>query len=337
MRTVPAQPRALRLTSVLGWRPRQVQMMASVAPHASSMAFVIEGLADGNTTLVSSGFQAGAFLQLIDEHRVEWIQVTPFHMRMMQKADNGGVSLRSLRALVHMSAHCTDDLKRYWIDRLGPDRVFETYGTTEGIGVTAVGGTEWLKRPGTVGKGFFTKLTIVGPSGQLVAPGTTGTVYMSTGRRSTPVYLNHRRDLRRSADGSVSVGDEGWLDPDGYLYLAPRPLSRITVAGETFDAEDLEDTLCGHPDVVDAGVCPVERGADWVRVIALVVPKGQSFSEPDLRSWLRGRLTAAVLPRRVFRVDALPRDAAGKLSRRKLQALGKRLASLEGAGPDVDR
>ena len=336
MRTVSSQPRPLRLTSVLGWRPRQVQMMASLPPHASSMAFFLEGLTDGNTIVVASGFQASAFLKLIDAHQIQWIQVTPFHLRMMQKADDGSVSLSSLRALVHMSARCADDLKRYWIDRLGPESVYETYGSTEGIGVTAVGGTEWLKRPGTVGRGFFTKVKIVGANGELVAPGVQGTVFTSTGRRSAPVYLNHQGDLRRSADGSVSVGDEGWLDPDGYLYLAPRSLSRITVAGETFDAEDLEDTLCNHPDVVDAGVCSVARGEDWVRVIALVVPQGQAFSEADLRLWLRTRVTAAIVPRRVFRVDALPRDGAGKLSRRKLQALGKRLASIEGGGIDVD-
>jgi bile acid-coenzyme A ligase len=324
-RAVSAQPRPLRLTSVLGWRPRQVQLMASRPPHASAMSFLVEGLTDGNTVVVAPGFQAAAFLALIDAHRVEWVQVTPFHLRMLRRADDGGASLGSLRALVHMSARCPADLKRYWIDRLGPERVFETYGSTEGIGVTAVGGAEWLERPGTVGRGFFTKVTIVGPHGDLVAPGVRGTVYTSTGRRGTPVYLNHRGDLRRSADGSVSVGDEGWLDPDGYLYLAPRPLTRITVAGETFDAEDLEDVLCGHPSVADAGVCAVPLGEDRVRVVALVVPDGPAFSEPGLRRWLRARLTAAIVPRRVFRVDALPRDGAGKLSRRGLRDLGDRL------------
>ncbi|MEO3745653.1 AMP-binding protein [Plantactinospora sp. B5E13] len=326
-RMVPSQPRPLRLTSVLGWRPHQVQMMASIPPHASSMSFLVEGLADGNTIVVPAGFRASAFLELIDEHQVRWIQSTPFHLRMMQKADNGNVSLGSVRALVHMSARCADDLKRYWIQRLGPEKVYETYGSTEGVGVTVVDGNEWLERPGTVGKGFFTKVRIVGPNGETVPPGVQGTVYTSAGRRGAQVYLNSRGDVRRSADGSVSVGDEGWLDPEGYLYLAPRSLSRITVAGETFDAEDLESVLCDHPDVADAGVCSVERGEDWARVIALVVPEGESLSEAELRLWLRSRVTTAIVPRRIFRVAALPRDGAGKVSRRRLQDLGERLAS----------
>lgn len=329
MRTVPAQPRPLRLSSVLGWRPGQVQMMASLPPHASSMAFFVEGLADGNTIVVPDGFQASTFLELIDEHQVEWVQATPFHLRMMRRADHGGGSLRSIRALVHMSARCPEELKRYWLDRVGPEHVYETYGSTEGIGVTAVSGPEWLKRPGTVGRGFFTRIRIIGSDGQPVPSGGRGLVYTSTGRRGGQVYLSRRERLLRSLDGMVSVGDEGWLDSEGYLYLAPRPLSRITVAGETFNAEDLEDALGNHPDVADAGVCAVERREDHAHVVALVVPSGRSFAEADVRQWLRTRVTSAIVPRRVFAVDALPRDGAGKLSRPKLRDLAQRLAGIE--------
>ena len=329
MRLVSSQPRPLRLTSVLGWRPGQVQMMASLPPHASAMTFLLEGLTDGNTIVVPAGFQGATFLELIDEHQLEWLQATPFHLRMMQRADDGGASLKSLRALVHMSARCADDLKRYWINRLGPERVYETYGSTEGIGATAVSGTEWLRRPGTVGRGFFTKVRIVGANGEIVPPGVQGLVFTSTGRRGAPVYLNQQEQLRRSLDGLASVGDEGWLDSDGYLYLAPRSLSRITVAGETFDAEDLEDTLCHHPGVADAGVCAVERGEDQFTVIALVVPDGPALSEADLRPWLRARVPAAIVPRRVFCVDGLPRDGAGKMSRGRLRALGQQLARVK--------
>lgn len=329
MRTVPAQPRPLRLTSVLGWRSGQVQMMASLPPHASSMAFFIEGLADGNTIVVPDGFQATAFLELIDRHRVEWVQATPFHLRMMRRADSGAARLRSIRALVHMSARCPDELKRYWMDRVGPENVYETYGSTEGIGVTAVSGPEWLDRPGTVGKGFFTRIRIVGPDGQVAPPGGRGLVYTSTGRRAGPVYLSHRERLLRSPDGMVSVGDEGWLDRDGYLYLAPRPLSRITVAGETFNAEDLEDALCGHPAVADAGVCAATRRADQVQVLALAVPSGPAFAEADVRQWLRTRVTSAIVPRRIFQVETLPRDGAGKLSRPALREAARRLAGIE--------
>ena len=154
--------------------------------------------------------------------------------------------------MLHTAARCDADTKRGWIDLLGPERVYELYGATEGIGVTLARGDEWLARPGTVGRGVLTQLRVLDDPGAPVPPGTTGTVFMRTPQRVSRSDYVSEQAIRTTPDGFATVGDHGRLDRDGYLYLEPRDHDIINVGGEKVDPDEVEAALRDHPAVVDA-------------------------------------------------------------------------------------
>jgi bile acid-coenzyme A ligase len=195
------------------------------------------------------------------------------------------------------------------------------YGSTEGAGLTLARGDEWLERPGTVGRGFFTEVQVRDESGtRPLPPGQTGHVYLRSGRSARVAYLDARDRLRTTLDGFACVGDLGRLDRDGYLYLAPRQLDRIQVGGETVYPDEVESVLCEHPGVLDAAVTGIPDERLGESLLALVVPAGPGDAKA-LRRYLRDRLPGHKVPRTVRFTDRLPRSEAGKLQRGLLAEL----------------
>jgi bile acid-coenzyme A ligase len=212
-------------------------------------------------------------------------------------------------------------LKRRWLELLGAERVFEMYGATEGIGVTIARGDEWLHRPGTVGRGFFTHVRVLDERGRAVPAGGTGLVYLRSGASARRVYLDRRDRLLTTVDNFVSVGDRGRLDPAGYLYLTSRQATRIQVGGETVDPTEVEYVLTEHPGVLDAAVIGVPDERLGESLAALVVSTG-SEDRRSIRDFLRSRLARHKVPRTIRYVTELPRTDAGKLDRRRLTVDG---------------
>jgi bile acid-coenzyme A ligase len=318
IRDVGARPRGTRPVSLMNWRPGQRQVVVGALHHAAALTFLAEGLADGNTLLIPGAFAADDVLAAVARWRAEWLQLTPYHLRHLALAMRSGHhNVSSVRGLLHMAAPCPEELKRYWIGQVGADRVFEMYGSTEGIGITVASGREWLRRPGTVGRGFFTRIRILGPDGHPLGPGHEGEVYMRSGRAASDPYLNPADRLGVTADGFATVGDRGRLDADGYLYLAPRQPCRIQVGGETVNPADVEAALMAHPDVADAAVAglPDERLGE--SLLAVVVARGPADAA-TLKAYLRSRLSPHQVPRAVRFASHLPYTEAGKLDRRRL-------------------
>jgi bile acid-coenzyme A ligase len=318
VRSAPGRPPATRLTARLGWRPGQRQLQVGPPAHASVLTFFVAGLADGNTVLLTDGFHPEELLVAVERERVEWLQLTPYQLGrlrrcpMLERAD-----LSSVRALLHMSAACRPEEKRFWHRRLGAARVYEHFGSSEGIGATVARGDEWEARPGTVGRGFFTQLRVLDPAtGRPVPTGEVGEVWMRSAASRDSVYLDSGRRLRRTVDGFVTVGDRGRLDSDGFLYPAPRQVGRITVGGHTVLAADVEEVLAAHPAVRDAAVAGVADDRFGQRVAALVVPApGVPVTDTELRTWVRRRMPPAAVPRQIARADRVPRTSTGKVVR----------------------
>jgi bile acid-coenzyme A ligase len=254
-------------------------------------------------------------VRMMAEHAVEWVQLTPTHMQWMAAAIEREEPIPpSLRAIVHTAAPCPEAVKRKWIALLGPLRVFEFYAATENIGTTLVRGDEWLRHPGTVGRGFCTQIRILDSAGRL-AP-SVGEIYMRkagfSGRASAAV--------RRTADGFSSVGDYGWLDGDKYLFLSPRREDMVLVGGANVYPAEVEAALLEHPEILDCVVTGVPDDLVGSQVAAFVVRRpGAGLDEPAVRTFCAARLSPHKIPQSVHFIDQVPRTEAGKLHRRRLR------------------
>src|SRR5579859_7200285 len=303
-----------------GWRGGQRQLIVGPLYHAAPFTAFLDALLDSNTVVLQPFFAPQWTVELVRRYAIEWLQLTPTHMReILRLPDPDPAGFASLRAMLHTAARCDADTKRGWIDLIGPERVFELYGATEGVGVTLVRGDEWLARPGTVGRGFLTQVRILDELGNLVPPGTTGTVFMRTPRRvGRSDYVNDQA-IRTTPDGFAAVGDRGRLDSDGYLYLEPRDHDVINVGGEKVDPDEVEAALRAHPAVVDA-VAVAEPHQTLGSVVAahVVLRPGASVRKAELAAHCGRRLAGYKIPKHFTFTDQVPRSAAGKIQRWRL-------------------
>lgn len=305
-----------------GWRSAQRQLIVGPLYHAAPFTAFLDAVLDGNTIVLQPFFAPKWTVELVRRHAIEWLQLTPAHMReILRLPDLDPAGFASLRAMLHTAARCDADTKRGWIGLLGPERVYELYGATEGVGVTLARGDEWLARPGTVGRGFLTQIRILDEGGNLLPPGTTGTVFMRTPQRvSRSDYVNDQA-IRTTPDGFATVSDHGRLDLDGYLYLEPRDHDTINVGGEKVDADEVEAALRDHPAVVDAAAVAVpHQTLGSVVGVHVVLHPGATVRKAELAAHCGRRLAGYKIPKHFTFVDQVPRSAAGKIQRWRLAA-----------------
>ena len=303
-----------------GWRTGQRQLIVGPLYHTAPFTAFLDGLLDRNTIVLQPFFAPQWTVELVRRYAIEWLPLTPTHMReIVRLPDLDPAGFDSLRAVLHTAARCDADTKRGWIDLLGPERVYELYGATEGIGVTLVRGDEWLARPGTVGRGFLTQIRILDDTGNPVPPDTTGTVFMRTPQRvGRSDYVNDQA-IRTTLDGFATVGDHGRLDSGGYLYLEPRDHDIINVGGEKVDPDEVEAALRDHPAVADAvAVAVPHRTLGSVVGAHVVLRPGASVRKAELAAHCGRRLAGYKIPKQFMFVDQVPRSAAGKVQRWRL-------------------
>ena len=303
-----------------GWRTEQRQLIVGPLYHAAPFTAFIDAVLDSNTVVLQPFFAPQWTVELVRRYAIEWLQLTPAHMReILRLPDLDPAGFASLRAMLHTAARCDADTKRGWIDLLGPERVYELYGATEGVGVTLVRGDEWLARPGTVGRGFLTQVRILDDTGNLVPPGMNGTVFMRNPQRAGRSDYVNDQAIRTTLDGFATVGDHGRLDQDGYLYLEPRDHDTINVGGEKVDPDEVEAALLDHPAVIDAVAVAVPHQTLGSVVGAhVVLQRGASVRKAELAAHCGRRLAGYKIPKHFTFVDQVPRSAAGKIQRWRL-------------------
>jgi bile acid-coenzyme A ligase len=303
-----------------GWRTGQRQLIVGPLFHAAPFTAFLDALLDMNTVVLQPFFSPSWTVRLAQQYEIQWMQLTPTHMReILLLADPDPASFASLRAVLHTAAACDADTKRGWIDLLGPQRLYELYGATEGIGVTLARGDEWLARPGTVGRGFLTQIRVLNGDGRQVAPGTVGTVFMRTPQRFGRSEYVGDRMVRTTPDGFATVGDRGWLDGDGYLFLEPRTHDLINVGGEKVDPNEVEAALLDHPDVIDAVALGVPHGTlGSVVGVQVVLRSSSTVRRVELARHCGRRLAGYKIPKHITFVDHIPRSASGKIQRWRL-------------------
>jgi long-chain acyl-CoA synthetase len=301
-----------------------VHLVTGPAYHAAPLGFGMSALHLGQTVVLMDRWSSEAALGLIDRYRVTNTHMVPtmFHRLLQIPApERQKFDLSSLRGVVHASAPCPVGVKRQMIDWLGPI-VNEYYASTEGGG-TSVTAAEWLTRPGTVGRPAEPgDIKIFDDSGRELGASEIGTVYS---RLKVPFeYHGEQEKTMASRRGDYfTVGDIGYLDPDGYLYLTDRSSDIIISGGVNIYPSEVEAVLLTHPAVQDAAVIGIPS-QEWGEEVKAVVelraqaePSGQLAGE--LITYCRQRLASYKCPRSVDFTEKLPRYDSGKLYKRRLR------------------
>ena len=290
--------------------------------HAGPFITSWQCLLSGGTVVLMDRFDAEQALSLIERHRVDWVLFVPTMMQRIWKLPEevrSRYDLSSLRRVMCTGAASPAWLKRAWIEWLGPERIWEAYGGTERIAGTLISGSEWLAHPGSVGKPPpERKMRIQAADGTLCAPGEVGEIYMlpAAGQGSTYRYIGASAEA--SKDGWESVGDLGYLDEEGYLYLVDRKSDMIVTGGSNVYPAEVEAAIDGHPSVRSSAVIGLPDDDLGQRIHALVdAPQG--LDEKTLRTFLAEQLVRYKIPRSFEWVRDPLRDDAGKVRRAALR------------------
>ncbi len=297
--------------------------------HAAPLKWSLAVHALGGTVVVMDRFAAEAALAAIERYAVTVTQMVPtMFVRMLQlpEATRTGHDVSSLRLAVHAGAPCPPDVKDAMIDWWGPILV-EYYGSTEGHGVSIITAQEAKAKRGSVGKAALGVAHICDDDGAVLPAGEVGLVYFE---RDVPAFTYHN-DPEKTADARhpghetwSTVGDLGYLDEDGYLFLTDRKSFMIISGGVNIYPQEVENVLTLHPQIFDVAVIGIphpEMGEQVKAVVQLrdgVQPSDDLAAE--LITYVRHRLAHFKAPRSVDFIDELPRSATGKLVKRTLQA-----------------
>jgi long-chain acyl-CoA synthetase len=280
----------------------------------------------GGTVVLMPSFDAARVLGEIAEHRVTAAQFVPTHfVRMLKLPDEvrAAADLSSLRTVIHAAAPCPVEVNRRMIEWLGPI-VHEYYAGSEGNGFCAIGPEEWLAHPGSVGRPIAGAVHVLDEDGRELPPGEAGQVWFES-----PVAFEYHNDPEKTARtfndrGWSTLGDGGYVDDEGYLYLTDRVSDMIISGGVNIYPQEIENVLALHPDVADVAVIGVPHPEWGEEVKAVVQPArpdvdARALAE-ELIAHCRDQLAHYKCPRSVDVRDEIPRLPTGKLLRRRLRA-----------------
>jgi long-chain acyl-CoA synthetase len=316
------------VTWMFGFRPGMTYLSPAPIYHSAPQASVAVALRLGATSVIMERFDPEQFLHCVQTHRVTHSQVVPtMFSRLLKLPDEVRLAydVSSLEGIVHAAAPCPVPVKEAMIEWLGPI-ITEYYGATEANGFTFCTSEEWLAHRGTVGKPVLGELLILDDDDEPVPAGTTGTVWFR-GATSFEYYRDPDRtaaDRRADDVGTMStVGDVGYVDDDGYLYLTDRKTYMIISGGVNIYPQEAENLLVTHPKVLDAAVIGVPNADLGEEVKAVVQLMPDVAAGPDIErrllAFCRDNLAHYKCPCTVDFEDELPRLPTGKLYKRLLR------------------
>jgi long-chain acyl-CoA synthetase len=314
-----------RFMGGLDFREGDVYLSPAPLFHSAPLAWTMAVHRRGGTAIVMERFDAGTALALIERYGVTHTQMVPtMFVRMLKlpAQERARYDLSTLRAVVHAAAPCPVQVKKEMIDWWGPI-IFEYYSSTEGAGATFITAEEWLRHPGSVGRSILSELHIIGEDGQELPVGQPGVIWAETPRQFEYHNDPEKTAESRSPEGWTSVGDMGYLDEEGYLYLTDRKTFMIISGGVNIYPQEAENVLVSHPKVFDVAVFGVPNADLGEEVKAVVQPVAWRDAGPELEAELiefcRGQLSGYKCPRSVDFERELPRLDTGKLYKRLLR------------------
>ena len=316
------------LSGLYGYADDTVYLSPAPLYHAAPLGFNMTVLRLGGTIVLMERFDAAAFLRLVEAYAITHTHTVPTNFVRILKLDDTERlrhDLSSMRSCVHAAAPCPVDIKRQMIERFQPlgIRIDEYYGGTELNGLTFIRDEEWLTHPGSVGKSFLGRVRILDDDRREVATGTIGTVYFAEGGQ----FAYHKDPEKTAAaddgTGATTLGDVGYLDDEGYLYLTDRKAFMIIAGGVNIYPQEAEDALITHPAVTDVAVFGIPDADLGERVHAVVQAADGAEPGPaleaELLAYVNGRLAAYKCPKAIDFLAELPRLDTGKLYKKPLR------------------
>jgi bile acid-coenzyme A ligase len=310
----------IRIAETLETNQDTTELVISPIYHTNGFACLHHLLDEGRRLVVMQKFDAALAVDLIERHRVNFaIMVPTMLQRIAALPDVQERDFSSVEFLHYGGAPIPEWVVHKWFGLVGPERFIFSYGGTEGIGLTMARGDEWLHHRGTVGRPVGCDVKIVDEDGHPQPRGSIGRILMRRTDGSTPcTYVG--AEFAVDGEGFATFGDLGWLDEDGYLFIADRRSDMIVTGGANVFPAEVELALAEHRGVADCVVIGIPD-AEWGhRVHAIVEPADRADppAAEDLRAHVRARLAAYKVPKTVEIVDRIPRNDAGKLNRAAL-------------------
>ncbi|HEY8615587.1 AMP-binding protein [Phenylobacterium sp.] len=302
-------------------RPSETALIPAPMYHNAPFGMMMQATALGAHVVVMPRFDPEATLAEIQKRRATWVYLVPTMMSRIWRLPEtvrAAYDLSSVETLWHMAAPCPAWLKEAFIHWIAPGEVMELYAGTEAQAVTIITGSEWLEHRGSVGRVTVGEMAIFGEDGQPLPPGQTGEIYMRRPPGSPPTYRYLGATPKTLPGGWESLGDLGWFDDDGYLYLADRRADMILVGGSNVYPAEIEAALEEHPAVQSVAVIGLPD-EDLGNLVHAIVQLRAPVREDELRAHLKDRLVTYKQPRSYEFVDEALRDDAGKVRRSALR------------------
>jgi bile acid-coenzyme A ligase len=326
-------PKVILTLAQGNWTPESsFPFLAAWAPTPQPQTILVPGpmyhtngfspltyLLGGDRLVVLEKFDAATVVDAIERYRITNFTATPTMLaRIAALPDIRQRDLSSVAWILQGAAVMPHALLRTWFDLLSPEQVVMAYGMTEGLGLTALRGDEWLTHVGSVGRGFRdTEVRILDQQGEPVGPGELGEIYLRSPMSAGYHYLGGAPLLPSTPDGFRTAGDIGHVDADGYLYIADRRSDMIITGGANVFPAEVECALAEHDSIADVVVIGLSD-REWGRRVHAVVQladTAQSLTERDVIVYAKTRLAAYKVPKTVEFVDQIPRTAATKVNR----------------------
>ena len=302
-------------------------MYLSPAPlyHAAPLHYNLMVLGLGGTSVIMEHFDPEQSLALIEQYKVthsQWVPIMFVRMLKLPEAARTRFDLSSMKCAIHAAAPCPIDVKEAMIEWWGPV-IVEYYSGSEGNGFTIIDSANWLTHKGSVGQALIGEPRIMSETGEVLGPGEVGDVYFANSRPFEYFDEPEKTKDAFNAQGWSTMGDVGYLDEEGFLYLTDRKNFTIITGGVNVYPAEIEGLLITHDKVADVAVFGVphpEFGEEIVAVVQLL--NGAEATEETrmaLIDWMRERLSGVKVPRKLDFMEVLPRMDNGKLYKRHLQ------------------
>ena len=308
-----------------GWTPDSIYLSPAPLYHAAPLGWSMAVQALGGTVVVMERFDPEDALRLIEQHKVTTAQWVPTHFVRMLKLPEAARAKHDVSSLVqvfHAAAPCPVPIKEQMIAWWGPI-ISEYYAGTEGNGFTAINSAEWLAHKGSVGRSLNAELKICDEDGEPLPPRAEGVVYFAGGGQ-----FEYHNDPKKTAEsrnrhGWTTLGDVGWVDEEGFLYLTDRKSFMIISGGVNIYPQEIENLLITHPKVADVAVVGGPHEEMGEEVIAVIQPADWAEAGDDLAAELnafaRANLSHVKTPRKIDFMEELPRHQTGKLYKRLIR------------------
>lgn len=311
--------------AAFGFGPETTYLSPAPLYHAAPLHYNMVVLDSGGTSVVMEKFDAVRALELIEQHRIthsQWVPIMFVRMLKLDEETRSRFDLSSMQVVLHAAAPCPIDVKEKMIEWWGPI-IIEYYSSSEGAGFTLIDSNDWLLHKGSVGKPLFGVPHVLDEEGRELPAGEVGTIWFS--EIHTPFEYHNEPEKTSEVynkDGWTTIGDVGYLDEDGYLYLTDRRNFTIITGGVNVYPAEIENVLIGHERVADVAVfgVPDDEFGEIVQAVVQPADWSQVSDElaADLIDWLKERLSNLKVPKRLDFIEELPRMDNGKLYKRHL-------------------